>query len=77
MSRRGNCYDNVVAESFFQLFKRERISRKVYKDHKEALQGIFNCLEMLYNLVCHHGCSDDLPPVAFEKSSQLKQEAVH
>lgn len=32
MSRRGNCYDNAVAESFFQLLKRERIRRKVYVD---------------------------------------------
>jgi putative transposase len=31
MSRRGNCYDNDVAESFFQLFKRERIKRKIFQ----------------------------------------------
>ncbi len=30
MSRRGNCYDNAVAESFFQLLKRERIKRQIY-----------------------------------------------
>ncbi len=30
MSRRGNCHDNAVAESFFQLLKRERIKRKIY-----------------------------------------------
>ena len=30
MSRRGNCHDNAVAESFFQLVKRERIRRKTY-----------------------------------------------
>ncbi|MQY52773.1 IS3 family transposase, partial [Rhodocyclus gracilis] len=36
MSRRGNCYDNAVAESFFQLLKRERIRRKTYLDRDEA-----------------------------------------
>ncbi|MDO2162627.1 DDE-type integrase/transposase/recombinase, partial [Escherichia coli] len=30
MSRRGNCHDNAVAESFFQLLKRERIKKKIY-----------------------------------------------
>lgn len=31
MSRRGNCYDNAVAESFFSSLKRERIRRRIYK----------------------------------------------
>lgn len=31
MSRRGNCHDNAVAESFFQLLKRERVRRKAYR----------------------------------------------
>ncbi|RQM71409.1 DDE-type integrase/transposase/recombinase, partial [Aeromonas enteropelogenes] len=38
MSRRGNCHDNAVAESFFQLLKRERIRRKTYADREEARQ---------------------------------------
>ena len=36
MSRRGNCHDNAVAESFFQLLKRERIKRHVYATRDEA-----------------------------------------
>ena len=36
MSRRGNCYDNAVVESFFQLLKRERIRRKTYRDREAA-----------------------------------------
>ena len=36
MSGRGNCYDNAVAESFFQLLKRERIRRKTYATRKDA-----------------------------------------
>jgi putative transposase len=35
MSRRGNCHDNAVAESFFNLFKRERIRRRTYKRVKK------------------------------------------
>lgn len=37
MSRRGNCYDDAVAESFFQLLKRERIKKKYM--HQEPKQG--------------------------------------
>lgn len=40
-SRRGNCYDNAVAESFFQLLKRERIRRQTYLDREEARRDDF------------------------------------
>lgn len=49
MSRRGNCYDNAVAESFFLLLKRERIRRKIYIDHDEAHRDVFNYIELFYN----------------------------
>jgi putative transposase len=39
MSRRGNCHDNAVAESFFQLLKRERIKRKTYATKEDAKAG--------------------------------------
>jgi putative transposase len=38
MSRRGNGHDNAVAESFFHLFKRERMRRRTYKTRDEARQ---------------------------------------
>jgi putative transposase len=67
MSRRGNCYDNAVAESFFQLLKRERIRRKTYQSREDARQDIFNYIEMFYNPVRRHGYNDDLSPVEFER----------
>jgi putative transposase len=76
MSRRGNCYDNAVAESFFQLLKRERIKRKTYKDREEARQDIFNYIEMFYNPVRRHGYNDNLSPIEFEKRHQLKAGSV-
>jgi len=42
MSRKGNCYDNAVAESFFQLLKRERIRRKTYATRKDARDDVFD-----------------------------------
>ncbi len=42
MSRRGNCHDNAVAESFFQLLKRERVKRKIYSTRDDAHSDIFD-----------------------------------
>ena len=46
MSRRGNCHDNAVAESFFQLLKRERIRRKTYTARAEARADVFDYIEL-------------------------------
>jgi len=55
MSRRGNCHDNAVAESFFQLLKRERIKKKIYSNRSEARTDIFEYIEMFYNSKRRHG----------------------
>lgn len=46
MSRRGKYHDNAVAESFFQLLKREQIRRKAYGTREEAKQDFFYYIEM-------------------------------
>jgi len=46
MSRRGNCRDNSVAKSIFQLLKRERIKKKIYGMREEARSDIFDYIEM-------------------------------
>ena len=66
MSRRGNCHDNAVAESFFQLLKRERIRRKVYTNRDEARQDVFDYIEMFYNTKRRHGFNNQLSTVEFE-----------
>ncbi len=67
MSRRGNCYDNAVAESFFQLLRRERIRRKTYLDREEARRDVFNYIEMFYNPKRRHGYANDVSQVEFEQ----------
>lgn len=67
MSRRGNCHDNAVAESFFQLLKRERIRRKIYPTREAARMDIFNYIEMFYNTKRQHGFNDGLSPVEYER----------
>jgi len=76
MSRRGNCYDNAVAESFFQLLKRERIKRKVYPSRAEARADVFDYIEMFYNPKRRHSYAANLSPMAFEKQYFLKNETV-
>lgn len=67
MSRRGNCHDNAVAESFFQLLKRERIRRRIYGTREEARRDVFDYIEMFYNPKRRHGYNNRLSPVDYEK----------
>ena len=70
MSRRGNCYDNAVAESFFHLLKTERIRRKTYKTRQEARQDVFDYIELFYNPKRKHGNNGMLSPVEFEMAAK-------
>ena len=76
MSRRGNCHDNAVAESFFSSLKRERIRRRTYKTREEARQDVFDYVEMFYNPVRKHVRNGMLSPVEFERQQILKAEGV-
>ena len=67
MSRRGNCYDNAVAESFFHSLKTERVRKKVYATRSEARQDIFDYIEVFYNRKRRHSFNGQLSPVDFEK----------
>lgn len=76
MSRRGNCYDNAVAESFFQLLKRERIRRRVYATREQARADIFDYIEMFYNPKRRHSHAGGQSPVEFERRYFLKTGTV-
>ncbi len=77
MSRRGNCHDNAVAESFFQLLKRERIRRRTYPTRKNARQDVFEYIEMFYNPKRKHTKNGMLSPVDFEtRQLKLKKAGV-
>lgn len=76
MSRRGNCHDNAVAESFFQLLKRERIRRKPYTTRDAARLGVFEYIEMFYNPQRKHTNNGMLSPVEFERQQKLKLQGV-
>lgn len=76
MSRKGNCHDNAVAESFFQLLKRERIKRKTYLTREDARTDVFDYIEMFYNARRRHGYNNQLSPVEYEKQYKMRLETV-
>jgi putative transposase len=65
MSRRGNCWDNAVAESFFSSLKKERIKKQIYRTRDRARADIFDCIEMLYNRQRRHSHLGDVSAEAF------------
>jgi len=67
MSRRGNCYDNAVAESFFSSLKKEQVKQKIYATRAEAKSEIFEYIEVFYNRKRGHSYLNQMSPMAFEK----------
>ena len=67
MSRRGNCWDNAVAESFFSSLKNERIKRQIYATRQDAKSDVFDYIEGFYNRIRRHSHLDQLSPLAFEQ----------
>ena len=65
-----------MAESFFQLLKRERIKRRIYPDRKTARADIFNYIEIFYNRKRKHGHNDMLSPVEYERRYFMKLGSV-
>ena len=66
MSRKGNCYDNAVAESFFHTLKTEHVYDYRYETRAEARQSIFEYIEMFYNRQRRHSALGYRSPVSFE-----------
>ncbi|HFD2061458.1 TPA: IS3 family transposase [Serratia marcescens] len=69
MSRRGNCWDNAVAELFFSSLKKERIRKRIYKTRDLARADIFDYIEVFYNRARRHSHLGGVSPEAFERAS--------
>ena len=67
MSRKGNCWDNAVAESFFHTLKTELVYHEIYETKAQANQSIFEYIEVYYNRQRMHSTNDNYSPVEFEK----------
>ncbi|CAA0086939.1 Uncharacterised protein [Zhongshania aliphaticivorans] len=73
MSRRGNCWDNAVAESFFSSLKKERIKKRIYKTRDMARADVFDYIEMFYNQKRRHSHLNGVSPEAFEAASKMQR----
>ena len=69
MSRRGNCWDNAVAESFFCSLKKERIRKRIYKTREMARSDVFDYIEVFYNRSRRHSHLGGISPEAFETAA--------
>jgi len=67
MSRRGNCWDNAVVESFFATLKGELLYPNKIRTRKQAREMIFDYVEVFYNRERKHSALGYLSPVAYEK----------
>jgi transposase InsO family protein len=67
MSRKGNCYDNAVAESFFSTLKNELVHHQTYHTREEASREIFAFIEGFYNRQRLHQSLGYLSPLEFER----------
>jgi len=73
MSRKGNCWDNAVAESFFHTLKTELIHHEDFQTREEAQQAIFEYIEVFYNRQRKHSTNGYLAPLKYEQ--QLAEAA--
>ena len=66
MSRKGNCWDNAVAESFFHTLKTELVHHEDYRSRAEAKASIFEYIEVFYNRQRRHSHIGQVAPLIFE-----------
>ena len=72
MSRKGNCYDNAVMESFFHTLKTELVGFENFQTRDEAKMKIFDYIEIFYNRQRSHSSIGYLTPEEFERNLKLK-----
>ena len=71
MSRRGDCWDNAVVESFFASLKLELIHRRSFRTREEARLAIFDYIEIFYNRQRRHSYLGYMSPAEFERVMEI------
>ncbi len=77
MSRRGNCWDNAVAESFFSSLKKERIKKLIYKDRETATKHIADYIDSFYNRTRRHSYLGGVSLEKFETVNRRRRNSLH
>jgi transposase InsO family protein len=73
MSRKGNCWDNAVAESFFHTLKTELIYLEDYDTHEAAQTAVFEYIEVFYNRQRCHSANGYLAPLLYEQALKTSE----
>lgn len=77
MSRKGNCWDNAVVESFFSSLKKERIKKQIYKNREFAVGDVADYIMKFYNRTRRHSHLGGLSPEQFEAVHKQRRPGVH
>ena len=67
MSRKGDCYDNALMESFFGTLKEECVERQTYQTRAEARSSVFEYIEVFYNRQRRHSSLGYVSPITYEQ----------
>ena len=76
MSRKGNCWDNAIAESFFATLEKELVETRTWHTRAAAHRDVFEFIEMWYNRKRRHSALGYLSPVDFEELAALTPRAA-
>jgi len=76
MSRKGNCWDNAVAESFFKTLKNDLVYQTYFYTKRQAKQEIFEYIEFYYNRTRSHSYLGNLSPAKFEEINFMLQNEM-
>ena len=70
MSRRANCWDNAVAESFFSSLKKERLKKHIYRTRELAKEDLADYIDNFYNRTRRHSHLGSMSPEQFESAQK-------
>jgi len=76
MSRKGDCWDNAVAESFFASLKKERVQWRSYQTRTESQRDILNYVVMFYNSRRLHSTLGYISPMSYEAAGVELRKAA-
>ena len=76
MSRKGNCWDNAVAESFFGSLKKERIKKQIYKNRTLASNNVADYIDRFYHRTRRHSHLGGVSPEQFEAAHKVRRKGI-
>ena len=77
MSRKGNCWDNAVAESFFGSLKMELVKKQIYKNRELAVHAVADYIDRFYNHTRRHSHLGGVSPEQFEAAHNVRRKGIH